>query len=387
MEYFHYIEHYFDMASAVPFFLVSLAGLVLVMGVILALARIRQELDKKSASAEAPACDRHVGSSSPEANARDRHARSSSPEANARDRHARSSSPEANARDRHARSSSLGANAGGLDTDACAYEASPADDLDLSALTDTTCWADNSNPALTDTSRSADIAASSGAHRNHQASASPRSRARRPLLDPVDLRPYEFIESFYEMAFASTSILLLLSLYYIIGDRINLHTVNALWDEYKDWVLIGFLLLSMIVDRIFDHILVPLHYISAAKRGSVRLMASIYVMLILLYIRFIYEDYNYEQLILYFVMLVIGRLVYFDVTWDGFRSDFTGILRNLPVLLLMCAYSAAVVWYGFSSGFLLKANGVIVSTLIAHLFMDVCIFLFDRSKIWRVFLR
>ena len=373
MEYFHYIEHYFDMASAVPFFLVSLAGLVLVMGVILALARIRQELDKKSASAEAPARDRHVGSSSPEANARDRHVGSSSPEANARDRHARSSSPEANARDRHVGSSSLGANAGGLDTDACAYEASPADDLDLSALTDT--------------SRSADVAASTSAHRNHQASASPRSRARRPLLDPVDLRPYEFIESFYEMAFASTSILLLLSLYYIIGDRINLHTVNALWDEYKDWVLIGFLLLSMIVDRIFDHILVPLHYISAAKRGSVRLMASIYVMLILLYIRFIYEDYNYEQLILYFVMLVIGRLVYFDVTWDGFRSDFTGILRNLPVLLLMCAYSAAVVWYGFSSGFLLKANGVIVSTLIAHLFMDVCIFLFDRSKIWRVFLR
>ena len=326
MEYFHYIEHYFDMASAVPFFLVSLAGLVLVMGMILALARIRQELDKKAANSETAA------------------------------------------RTRHARPSSLVANAGDLDADACAYEASPADDLDLSALTGTSRQAATSAPL------------------NRQAAANPRSRARRPMLDPIDLRPYEFIESFYEMAFASTSILLLLSLYYIIGDRINLHTVNALWAEYKDWVLIGFLLLSMIVDRIFDHILVPLHYISAAKRGSVRLMASIYVMLILLYIRFIYEDYNYEQLILYFVMLVIGRLVYFDVTRDGFRSDFYGLLRNLPVLLLMCAYSAAVVWYGFSSGFLLKANGVIVSTLIAHLFMDVCIFLFDRLRIWRVFL-
>ena len=282
MEYFNYIEHYFDMASAVPFFLVSLAGLILVMGVILVLARIRQELDRHSATPTAAA--------------------------------------KANAVD--------------LDADG-----------------------------------------------------RPHSRARRPLLDPVDTRPYEFIESFYEMAFASTSILLLLSLYYIIGDRINLHTVSKVWNQYKDWVLIGFLLVSMLVDRIFDRVLVPLHYISAQKRGSVRLMASIYVMLILMYIRFIYEDYNYENLILYFVMLVIGRLVYFDVTWEGFRNDCLGLFRNLPVLLLMSVYSAVVVWYGFTSGFLMKANGVIVSTLIAHLFMDICIFLFDRSRIFRMFLR
>lgn len=316
MEYFNYIEHYFDMASAVPFFLVSLAGLIFVMGVILALARIRQELD------------RHVTSSVATAD-----------EANAVDLDAETR-PQSRTRHQY------------------------ADRID-DRLNGREHWPDT-DPAT---------------------EIRPHSRARRPLLDPVDTRPYEFIESFYEMAFASTSILLLLSLYYIIGDRINLHTVSKVWNQYKDWVLIGFLLVSMLVDRIFDRVLVPLRYISAQKRGSVRLMASIYVMLILMYIRFIYEDYNYENLILYFVMLVIGRLVYFDVTWDGFRNDCLGLLRNIPVLLLMSAYSATVVWYGFTSGFLMKANGVIVSTLIAHLFMDICIFLFDRSHIFGLFLR
>ena len=316
MEYFNYIEHYFDMASAVPFFLVSLAGLIFVMGVILALARIRQELDRHGASSVATA---------DEANAVDLDAETR-PQSRARHQYADRIDDRLNGREH---------------------------------------WPDT-DPA-TETR--------------------PHSRARRQLLDPVDTRPHEFIESFYEMAFASTSILLLLSLYYIIGDRINLHTVSKVWNQYKDWVLIGFLLVSMLVDRIFDRVLVPLRYISAQKRGSVRLMASIYVMLILMYIRFIYEDYNYENLILYFVMLVIGRLVYFDVTWDGFRNDCLGLFRNLPVLLLMSAYSAAVVWYGFTSGFLMKANGVIVSTLIAHLFMDICIFLFDRSHIFGLFLR
>lgn len=316
MEYFNYIEHYFDMASAVPFFLVSLAGLIFVMGVILALARIRQELD------------RHVTSSAATAD-----------EANAVDLDVQTR-PQSRTRHQY------------------------ADRID-DRLSGREHWPD--------TDPGTEIR--------------PHSRARRPLLDPVDTRPHEFIESFYEMAFASTSILLLLSLYYIIGDRINLHTVSKVWNQYKDWVLIGFLLVSMLVDRIFDRVLVPLRYISAQKRGSVRLMASIYVMLILMYIRFIYEDYNYENLILYFVMLVIGRLVYFDVTWDGFRNDCLGLFRNLPVLLLMSAYSATVVWYGFTSGFLMKANGVIVSTLIAHLFMDICIFLFDRSHFFGLFLR
>lgn len=330
MEYFNYIEHYFDMASAVPFFLVSLAGLILVMGVILALARIRQELDRHSATPPA-----------------------------------------------------VKANAVDLDADARPYSRANCQDFD------------ELDGGLHSRARlqPADRIGDSPNGREHwpgtdsAMDARPHSRARRPLLDPVDTRPYEFIESFYEMAFASTSILLLLSLYYIIGDRISLHTVSKVWNQYKDWVLIGFLLISMLVDRIFDRVLVPLHYISAQKRGSVRLMASIYVMLILMYIRFIYEDYNYENLILYFVMLVIGRLVYFDVTWEGFRNDCLGLFRNLPVLLLMSAYSAVVVWYGFTSGFLMKANGVIVSTLIAHLFMDICIFLFDRSRIFRMFLR
>ena len=183
MEYFNYIEHYFDMASAVPFFLVSLAGLIFVMGVILALARIRQELDRHGASSVATA---------DEANAADLDAQLR-PQSRARHQYADRIDDRLNGREH---------------------------------------WPDT-DPA-TETR--------------------PHSRARRPLLDPVDTRPYEFIESFYEMAFASTSILLLLSLYYIIGDRINLHTVSKVWNQYKDWVLIGFLLVSMLVDRIFDRL-------------------------------------------------------------------------------------------------------------------------------------
>lgn len=295
-----YIKHYFDYSKAIPFFLISLCGLVLVMGVILVIARIREALDEQ-----------HPEESIDEADFRIEEARASGSRAGYV-RGSRSGSREAE------------------------------DDLD--------------------------------AYEEPFQAGSRRSRR-------MDIRPLQFVERFYEMAFASTSVLLILSLYYIIGDRVSLRKVNELWNSYKDWILILFLLVSMLLNRFLDRVLVPLRHITAKQRASIRLVSAIYIVLILLYIRFIYNSPNYDNLILYFVTLVIGRFLYFDVTWEGFKSDMSGIFNNFPYLCLMAAYSALVVWYGFHSGFLLKSNGVLVSTLIAHLFMDAAIFIIDKTRI------
>ena len=63
-----------------------------------------------------------------------------------------------------------------------------------------------------------------------------------------------------------------------------------------------------------------------------------------------------------------------------------GVLTNLPLLALMGCYSAFVCWYGFHTGFLLTSNGVILSTLLAHLFMDASIFVLDRTRLLQLFL-
>ena len=97
--------------------------------------------------------------------------------------------------------------------------------------------------------------------------------------------------------------------------------------------------------------------------------------LIFLYIRFIYNDTNYNELIIYFAGLVIGRFIYFDFTWKDFSQTMRNLWENLPLLLLIILYSGLMCWVGFTTKFLLKSNGVIVSILIAHLFMDISIFI------------
>ena len=86
---------------------------------------------------------------------------------------------------------------------------------------------------------------------------------------------------------------------------------------------------------------------------------------------------------MYFVSLAIGRFVYFDFTAEDFISTISKLLKNLYLLILMGCYSGFVCWFGFHVGFLLTSNGVIVSTLLAHLFMDASIFVLDRTRLIR----
>ncbi len=191
-----------------------------------------------------------------------------------------------------------------------------------------------------------------------------------------------YVESFYEMVFSSTSILLFLSLYYLVDERIQ--RVTPYWEKYHDVFLLAFIITSVFLTNWLDRFLIRLSRIEDSRKASIRLVSSFYVVLILLYIRFIYEDTNYDTLIMYFITLAAGRFVYFDFTWGEFSSMVEGVLRHLPLLIAMILYSGIVCWYGFHVGFLLKSTGVIVCTLIAHLFMDLAIFVVHHTRILKL---
>lgn len=208
-----------------------------------------------------------------------------------------------------------------------------------------------------------------------------RRRITREEYFEMRLKPIQFIESFYEMVFSSTSILLFLAIYYIIDE--HMPQVAPLWHKYQSVLLLVFIMMSVVLTAWMDMILVKLTHIHSDQKASVRLVSSIYIVLILLYIKFIYNDNNYDELILYFVTLAVGRFIFFDFTVKDFMNAMRGVVKNLPLLGLMLIYSAIVCWYGFHVQFLLKSNGVIISTLIAHIFMDISIFFVHKTKIMR----
>ncbi len=182
-------------------------------------------------------------------------------------------------------------------------------------------------------------------------------------------------EQYYEMIFSSTTILLFVGIYFLIdflgyGDR------NPIWQNYSDFILLGFILASVVLNSFLDNILIPLKNMETGARSTMRLIGMLYMLIVFAYIKFIYEDDNYDRIIMYFITLVIGRFVYFDASAEGFTKAIKDAGRGLPLLGLALACSAVIAYVGFSSGYLLRSNGVVFSLFIGHLYLLAVIFIF-----------
>ncbi len=200
-------------------------------------------------------------------------------------------------------------------------------------------------------------------------------------------RAHNSIQRFYEMVFSGASILSFLAIYYLIDRFSPDGDFRVFWDKYKDMLLLLMICLSIVFNNILDRLIIPLKKIKSSERGSVRLLGMLYVILIFAYIKFIYENDNYDGFIMYFLGLMIGRFIYFDASFrDGIKTMLEA-LKNLPLLILGLLYTAFMAYTGFTSDYLLVGNGVLVSTFIAHVFMIAAIFIIHHSHFMYIFAR
>ena len=193
-------------------------------------------------------------------------------------------------------------------------------------------------------------------------------------------------EKYYELVLSSSAILLFTGMYFLI-DYHYLSVPSSfyrVWDEYSDFILLAALIMAIVITNIFDHLLIPMKVLGDSEKASLRIAAIIYMLVVFGYIKFVYLDNNYDDIIVYFIIMIIGRFVYFDASFKDFKAVMKGFFGTLPILLLALASTALLALYGFNSGYLLKKNGVVLSLYIAHLYVIIeMIFLSAAERLIR----
>lgn len=197
---------------------------------------------------------------------------------------------------------------------------------------------------------------------------------------------HNFLERYFEMMFSASSILSFLSVYYLIDRFGSAAFLSSFWNKYSDFMLLLMIILSCIINSLLDKFVVPLKHLTHTQKASLRLMGMFYVLCVFCYIKFIYENNNYDRFIIYFLGLVIGRFVYFDASFKDFLKTFGEALRNILILVLCLTTTGLMCLYGFSTKYLLKSNGVLVSTFIANIFLLIAIFIIHNSHILCLFI-
>ena len=203
----------------------------------------------------------------------------------------------------------------------------------------------------------------------------------RDETNPLRAQLYHVTEKFNELIFSGTSILMFMSAYYLIERFLAVDEYLVIWNKYKDFLLLLFIVVSCVFNTLLDHVLIRLKHLKASDRAPIRLLGMLYMILIFCYIKFIYENNNYDFFISYFLGLMIGRFVYFDASFKGFIETIKEAAQNIPLLLLALASTGLLSLYGFTTKYLIKHIGVITNVFFIHLFMCVAIFILYHSRI------
>lgn len=198
--------------------------------------------------------------------------------------------------------------------------------------------------------------------------------------DEKEKRFHSLKERLYEVIFSGTSILFFIAVYYLIDRFVTTGAFRTFWDKYVDFLLLGLLILSCLLNDVLDHYIIKLKNISSEEMASGRMIGMLYMFAIFTYIKFLYEDNNYDKFITYFLGLMIGRFVYFDASFKDFKASVKMASRNFFLMLMALCSTAIMALIGFSTDYLIKHNGVVTNLFIAHLFLCLSIAVVERIR-------
>lgn len=189
------------------------------------------------------------------------------------------------------------------------------------------------------------------------------------------------VEKYYELILSITSMLFFIGMFFLVEHRyFNVSDeVYEIWEKYNDFLLLLALCVSIFFINFVDTFVIRLRLLLRSEKATLRMMAMIYMLLIFAYIKFIYKNDNYDSIIVYFIIMVVGRFIYFDASLTDFIKAMKNLFLETPLLLLGLATTAIVAWYGFTTEYLLKSNGVVLSLWIAHIFIVAEIAILHRA--------
>lgn len=182
-------------------------------------------------------------------------------------------------------------------------------------------------------------------------------------------------QRFYELIFSGNCILFFMTVYYLINRFYNVEPYKSMLRRYESFLLLLLIVLSCILNSLLDKVFIRLGSLSREEQSAIKILGMFYMLIIFAYIKYIYENDNYDMFITYFLGLMVGRFVYFDASFKDFLSSIGRALANFPIMILGLACTGAMAYWGFKTKYLIKHIGVLTNVFIAHIFLCVAIFI------------
>lgn len=178
-------------------------------------------------------------------------------------------------------------------------------------------------------------------------------------------RPYELSQMVFEMVISNACIIMMVCLYHWIAKKV------LFLQEYLNIVMLILILFAIVVNKVVDYLLEQ-DMLSGEDISNIRLLSSCSIICIFMLLRYFYHTDEYNELLISYVCLVLGRFIFFDSTWKQIEKVVKELKRYVIALLIEVALMCIIGWIGIKLN-VITERSALVSVLVLHVVMIVCI--------------
>lgn len=171
-------------------------------------------------------------------------------------------------------------------------------------------------------------------------------------------RPYEISQMVFEIIICNTCIIVIMYVYYRLAKNL------LFLEKYLGIIMLVLIIIAILLNDFLDEKLKQ-DMIKEEDKGNIRLISSCSIIMLFSFLKIYFKTAEYDEFLLCYIGLVLGRFIYFDSTLKGFIR----CVKNLKsyFIPLIIAFLLTGIISGIGSHLeVITTNNIFISLMISH---------------------
>ena len=171
-------------------------------------------------------------------------------------------------------------------------------------------------------------------------------------------RPYEISQMVFEIIICNTCIIVIMYVYYWLAKNL------LFLEKYLGIIMLVLIIIAILLNDFLDEKLKQ-DMIKEEDKGNIRLISSCSIIMLFSFLKIYFKTAEYDEFLLCYIGLVLGRFIYFDST----LKEFIRCVKNLKSYFIPLII--AFLLTGIISGIglhleVITTNNLFISLMISH---------------------
>lgn len=171
-------------------------------------------------------------------------------------------------------------------------------------------------------------------------------------------RPYEISQMVFEIIICNTCIIVIMYVYYRLAKNL------LFLEKYLGIIMLVLIIIAILLNDFLDEKLKQ-DMIKEEDKGNIRLISSCSIIMLFSFLKIYFKTAEYDEFLLCYIGLVLGRFIYFDST----LKEFIRCVKNLKSYFI--PLFIAFLLTGIISGIglhleVITTNNLFISLMISH---------------------